>query len=181
MDIKPLLKRIAAGDRQAYAQIVEHYQRPLFGFLGRMALGQAHAEDVAQEAFLRAWNNLADYKPEVAEFSTWLFTIARNLALHELERAANRHEMQMPELLPEVACAALQPPDELARLQQQGRLQVALHKLSLPDRSALALAYIHELDLDAVARIEGCTTGAIKTRLHRAKERLRQLLEEHDG
>lgn len=180
MDIKPLLQRIADGDRQAFARIVEHDQRPLFGFLGRMALGQAHAEDVAQEVFLRAWHKLDDYRPELGQFSTWLFTIARNLALYELERAARRHEVCV-DVVPDPACDRLQPPEQLARRQQQRRLHDALRRLPLSDRSALALAYIHELDMAAIARIEGCHTGAIKTRLHRAKEKLRPLLEEHDG
>ncbi len=181
VDIKPLLQRIADGDTQAFAEVVGHYQRPLFGFLGRMALSQSHAEEVAQETFLRAWHSLGEYKPERAAFSTWLFTIARNLALNELARAAYRHESTQGDDMPDAACERLQPPEELARRQQQRRLQAALQKLPLPDRSALALAYIHDLELAAIARIEGCTTGAIKTRLHRAKEKLRHLLEKHDG
>jgi RNA polymerase sigma-70 factor (ECF subfamily) len=165
------------GDRQAFARLVAHYQRPLFGFLGRMALNQGMAEEIAQETFLRAWKHLGEYRPDVAEFSTWLFTIARNLALHELERAAARHEVAVLEDLPEPMCERLQPQEELERAQQARRLQSALLALPLADRSALALAYIHELDLASVARIEGCTTGAIKTRLHRAKEKLRHMLE----
>lgn len=181
MDINAVLKKVADGDRQAFAGIVEHYRRPLFGFLGRMALGQGLAEEVAQETFLRAWNNLPAYRPQRAAFSTWLFTIARNLALHELERAAHQCEANGWEQLPEPACERLQPPDALARVQQQRRLQQALRALALPERSALALAYEHELDLAAIARIEACSIGAIKTRLHRAKEKLRHLLEDSDG
>jgi RNA polymerase sigma-70 factor (ECF subfamily) len=181
VDIRPLLQRISAGDRQAFAGIVAHYQRPLFGFLGRMALGQGHAEEIAQETFLRAWNNLADYRPERAAFSTWLYTIARNLALHELERAARRHEQGAADGLPEPVCERAHPPEALARAQQQRRLHLALRQLPLAERSALALAYNHELDMAAIARIEGCSTAAIKTRLHRAKEKLRHLLEDSDG
>lgn len=181
MDITPLLQRIGAGDRQAFAGIVTHYQRPLFGFLGRMALGQGHAEEIAQETFLRAWNNLADYRPERAEFSTWLFTIARNLALHELERATRRHELGSGAELPDAPCERPQPPEALALAQRQRRLHLALRQLPLADRSALALAYNQELDLAAIARIEGCSVAAIKTRLHRAKEKLRHLLEDCHG
>jgi RNA polymerase sigma-70 factor, ECF subfamily len=181
MDIRALLQRIDAGDRQAYAQIVAHFQRPLFGFLGRMALGQAHAQDIAQETFLRAWTNLRQYNPDVAAFSTWLFTIARNLALHELDRAKRRHESVSDSAPPEAACERAQPHEVFAQKQQGQRLQAALHQLSYPERSALALAYVEDLDLAAVARIEGCSTGAIKTRLHRARERLKAILELSDG
>lgn len=181
MDINAVLKKVADGDRQAFAGIVEHYRRPLFSFLGRMALDQGLAEEVAQETFLRAWNNLHHYQPQRAVFSTWLFTIARNLALHELERAAHRRENTGWEQLPEPACERLQPPDELARVQQQRRLRQALRALALPERSALALVYEHELDLEAIARIEACSVGAIKTRVHRAKEKLRQILKDSNG
>lgn len=181
MDIKPLLKKIVAGETRAFAEIVKHYQRPLFGFLGRMALSQAHAEEVAQETFLRAWRNLGDYKPELAEFSTWLFTIARNLALNELSRAAYQRESAAHEDLPEPVCEGLQPPDVLTKAQQKMRLQFALRQLPPLDRSALALAYMEELDMAAIAEMEGCSVGAIKTRLHRAKEKLRHLLGEQYG
>lgn len=181
MDIRALLIRIATGDKQAFADIVTHYQRPLFGFLGRMALSQALAEEIAQETFIRAWAKLGEYRPEKAEFSTWLFTIARNLALNELARAASQREHAAGDDLPERACERLQPPDILLHAERRQQLQNALHQLALPERSVLALAYVQEFELSAIARIEGCSTGAAKTRLHRAREKLRQLLEKHDG
>jgi RNA polymerase sigma-70 factor (ECF subfamily) len=181
VDIESLLKRIAAGDRQAFVGVVTRYQRPLFGFLGRMGITQAHAEEIAQETFLRAWKSLGDYNPKIAAFSTWLFTIARNLALTELARAAHQHEQWAGESLPEVECERPQPSDEWANAQRRRRFQAALWKLPLADRSALALVYVQDLELAAVARIEGCTVAAIKTRLHRARQKLRELLEEEDG
>ncbi len=140
MDIKPLLKKITNGDTQAFSEIVRHYQRPLFGFLGRMALSQAHAEDVAQETFLRAWRNIGEYRPELAEFSTWLFTIARNLALNDLSRTANQRELPAQEDRHEPVCEELQPIEQLVIGEQNKNLYVALRQLPLPDRSALALA-----------------------------------------
>ena len=179
MEIKQLIQKIATGDKQAYAIVVQHFQRSLFGFLSRMALSQSVAEEIAQETFLRAWKNLGEYKPDAGEFSTWLYTIARNLALNELSRSSMRQEVSTDETTPDMACERMQPPEVLHQKQQRQRLQRALCKLPLQDRSALALAYIHDLEMTAIAQIEGCTTAAIKTRLHRAKEKLRQLLEEH--
>lgn len=181
MDIKALLKRAEGGDRSAFTPVVEHYQRPLFGYLGRMGLHQGPAEEIAQETFLRAWSRLGSYDPARAEFSTWLFTIARNLALHEFARAAGKHEVAMGEMLPDIACDGVQPPDALNQAQRRRRVQAALRELPVADRGALALVYFQELDLASIARIEGCSIGAIKVRLHRARQRLRQLLEEHDA
>jgi RNA polymerase sigma-70 factor (ECF subfamily) len=170
-----LLQRIAAGDTQAFAELVEMHQGPLFGFLGRMGCPQAQAEDLAQETFLRAWTQLPRYQPDRAEFNTWLFTIARNLACNALQSAAQRHETP-GEALPEVACTQPNPEHTLDQLQQSARLQAALRQLPIADRSALALVYVQDLALADVARIEGDSLAAIKTRLHRAKQRLRALL-----
>ncbi len=180
MNIKAILKRIENGDRSAFALLVQQFQHPLFGYLGRMGLTQSMAEEIAQETFLRAWKQLNDHDPLRAEFSTWLYTIARNLALHELERASRKREVTSDEILPDLVCESNQPSDALNESQQRQRLICALHALPVADRSALALAYFQDLDLSAIARIEGCNSGAIKVRLHRAKQRLRQLLEDHD-
>jgi RNA polymerase sigma-70 factor (ECF subfamily) len=177
VDINLLLRRIDKGDRSAFAELVEHFQRPLFGYLGRMGLRQGQAEEVAQETFLRAWQRLGDYDQARAAFSTWLFTIARNLAINELTRASSSHEQTFGEDMPEMACEHGQPAQEVMNRQLRLQVQQALRMLPYDDRSALALAYYEELDMASIARIEGCTVGAIKVRLHRAKQRLRQLLE----
>ena len=177
MNISSVITRIKSGDRSGFAELVTHYQSPLFGYLGRMGLTQAAAQDVAQEAFLRAWMNLGDYDPIRAAFSTWLFTIARNLALNYIGK---KRELTADEDLAEAACESLQPPEVLQQAQRQQQLLGALRLLSTQDRSALALAYFQELDLADIARIEGCNVGAIKTRLSRARLRLRQLLEKDD-
>jgi RNA polymerase sigma-70 factor, ECF subfamily len=181
-DIQSILQRIAAGEVAAYATIVNRFQGPLFGYLGRMGLRQALAEELAQETFLRAWRSLNAYRADKAAFSTWLFAIARNLAIDELNRSAQRFEISgCDESLLDPASDSPQPPELVQAAQQSRQLQAALRQLPMADRSALALVYSHELDLAQVARIEGCTSGAIKVRLHRARARLRELMEHTDG
>jgi RNA polymerase sigma-70 factor, ECF subfamily len=97
-DLTQLLRASLAGDSTSFGGIVRRYQQPLFGFLGRMGLPQALAEDIAQEAFLRAWRNLANFDTNRAQFSTWLFAIARNLALNELASAKHAFEMTTSEV-----------------------------------------------------------------------------------
>lgn len=176
MDIQPILQQINRGNRQAFAAVVTHFQRPLFGYLGRMGLPQAVAEEIAQETFLRAWQNLGQYDPQRAAFSTWLFTIARRLALNELERTANRHETSADDTLPDATDPAPLPPEQLSQQERQQRLQAALRRLPLTERSCLALAYQQGLDMKTIAHIEGCNEAAIKVRLHRARKQLRQWL-----
>lgn len=178
VDIQHLLQQIADGQRDAFAPLVRHYQRPLFGYLGRMGLAQAQAEDIAQDTFLRAWTNLASYDPQRAAFSTWLFTIARRLALNVLAKDAPNTASTTGD---ERATERAGPLEQLATSEQHRQLQHALRRLPLPERSALALAYIQGLDRKSIARIEGCSENAIKVRLHRAREKLRHWLgEQHE-
>jgi RNA polymerase sigma-70 factor (ECF subfamily) len=176
LSIQSILNRISAGEQLAFAELVALYQRPLFGFLGRIGMGQAQAEDIAQETFLRAWVHLPSYQPERAQFGTWLFTIARNLAYNAMQSAP--HQRELPDAaIPEQVCEQPGPAQAMERAQQSARLQSALRQLPMAERSALALVYVHELGLADVARIEGDSVAAIKTRLHRAKHRLREILQ----
>jgi RNA polymerase sigma-70 factor, ECF subfamily len=180
VDIADLLKRIADGDRDAFAKVVESFQRPLFGFLGRLGMSKAVAAEIAQETFLRAWRNLGQYQIGQAQFSTWLFSIARNLALNEMTRASNRGE-STAEIAGTTAVSALQEPlDQMVREQTNSRLRDALLRLPLLERTTLALAYVRELPLAEIAILEDTTVGAVKTRLHRAKAKLREWLETGD-
>jgi RNA polymerase sigma-70 factor (ECF subfamily) len=176
VDIARVLARIAEGDREAFAEVVEVFQRPLFRFLGRMGLTHAVAAEIAQETFVRAWRNLGQYQSDRAEFSTWLFSIARNLALNELTRMPVSRQSLVENAVANVVSALPTPVDEIAQQQSSTRLQLALSRLPLADRTALALVYVQELQLADVAELEGTTVGAIKTRVHRAKAKLRELL-----
>jgi len=180
VEIANLLKRIIDGDREAFAEVVETYQRPLFGFLGRLGLSKAVAEEIAQETFLRAWRNLGQYQIGRAQFSTWLFSIGRNLALNEITRASNRVEETTENAGPLAVCTTPGPLDQVAQEQSDTRLRDAILRLPLPERTTLALAYVRELPLGEIATLEATTVGAVKARLHRAKAKLREWLEIQD-
>lgn len=160
-----------------FAELVTRYQGPLFGFLGRMGFGQAQAEDLAQETFLRAWQHLAQYDAQRAQFSTWLFAIARNLAINERGRAAGRNETWEGQAPIDMPSDQPEPLELMEGAERRQQLHCALIQLPVADRCVLALAYISELDIASIARIENCTAGAVKTRLHRARKRLSEILE----
>ena len=178
MDIATQLARVLAGERSAFEPIVQHFQNSLFAYLGRMGCSQAQAEELAQETFLRAWQHLPEYDAKRAAFSTWLFTIAHRLALNELTKLANRCEIPLAdETMSLIAANTPTPVEQLQTQQQQKQLQRALLRLNLTERSAIALAYVQGLDLKTIAQIEGCSEAALKVRLHRAKQQLREWLE----
>lgn len=176
MEISDVVQRVLSGDRQAFAEVVRHYEGPLFRYLGRMGLRQERAEEIAQETFLRAWTRLGVFDSRRGSFSTWIYTIAHRLALNELGRESSRKE---PSMLAEheAATGRAGPTEALEADERRHTLRAALLELPAFERSAIALAYIEGLALADVARIEGCTVGAIKARLHRARRRLAKRLE----
>src|SRR4051812_16080320 len=118
-----------------------------------MGLAQAHAEDLAQETFLRAWRNLGSFDPARSQFSTWLFTIARNAALNDAARPGARiaSTALYTEASGEAASEQPAADDALHTARRNQRLRAALCRLDAADRTLIALAYTRELQLDAIA------------------------------
>lgn len=155
---------------------VQQLQGPLFAYLGRLGFEQSMAEDVAQETFLRAWRAKAQFDEGKAQYSTWLFRIARNVAINEIEKrqrvpdtANTEHVMNAPDTAPVV--------DEVHDAQQLKRLDAALQSLSLEDQETIALSGLDELTNEEAAGVVGCTTATFRTRLSRARARLKKLWE----
>jgi RNA polymerase sigma-70 factor, ECF subfamily len=176
-----LIRQTLSGNRNAFRLLVVRYQRPLFRFLGGFGLGQAVAEELAQEAFLRAYGNLAGYDAAKAKFSSWLFTIAKHLAMNAAARSSQR--------APQVDVAAAELPsldsvpgahEALESEERRTRVQQALQRLPEILRSALVLAYVKEFSMEDIATIERCSVGAVKSRIFRGKQLLREELSTED-
>ncbi|QGM45009.1 sigma-70 family RNA polymerase sigma factor [Methylocystis heyeri] len=181
LDSTSNLCRAAAGDSVAFARVVKAEQARVFGFLGRMGLDAVTSEDIAQEAFLRVWRSAKSFDPRLGAASTWILTIARNLALGHLGAAARRRENFDEDEVLQAPCGAPRPDAVLEEKQRRARLAAALERLAPTERSLLAASYDEGLDLAAIAHLEGCSPGAAKLRLHRARLKLKQILETDDG
>jgi RNA polymerase sigma-70 factor (ECF subfamily) len=169
---------LAAHDPQQFRLLVEHYQYSLFGFLGRMGFSREDAEDIAQDVFLKVWRHRASYDPAKARVSTWLFTIARNTALNKLQgntvqgnkvQLVSAHDVEL------AADRYREPEQQLQQRQARQRLTNAIQQLPLDDRSVIALFYIDELTSAQAAAILECSPNAFKTRLFRAREKLKAI------
>jgi RNA polymerase sigma-70 factor (ECF subfamily) len=171
--------RVLAGDVAAYEGIVRRWQGPLVNMAWRYCRDRGRAEEMAQEAFLRAWRGLAKWRGE-GSFSTWLFALAGNVYRSELKRFP-------VETLPlEAAPEAFGPASQHRELEERGRHETvrrAVLALPLRYREPVVLYYFHEMDVAAVAATMGLPEGTLKARLARARallrERFPQLKEEH--
>jgi RNA polymerase sigma-70 factor (ECF subfamily) len=174
---RALVKRVLAGQTDDFRVLVDRHQQALFRFASGLLGNREEAEDVTQEAFLAAFANLSGYDSSRAAFSTWLFTIARNRCLTLLKRS-RPIALNEPDSIAEDTSAdpiALQDPIVRQELSQQ--LDRALAALPVEQRSAFVLAEIEELPYAEIARIERTSVGTVKSRIHRAKQRLQSLLD----
>jgi RNA polymerase sigma-70 factor (ECF subfamily) len=172
--------RVLDGDVQAFEGIVRRWQGPLINMAWRYCCDRSRAEDMAQEAFVRAWRGLNHWRRE-SSFSTWLFALAANVYRSELKRFPT--ETLPLDAAPEPAGLATQH-SELAAQLSHDAVRRAVLALPLRYREPVVLFYFHEMDVAAAARTMGLPEGTLKARLSRARTLLRQRfpsLEEKHG
>jgi len=169
IDDRAVVNRVLAGETDAFAVLVERWQLPLVNLAWRYCRDRGRAEEMAQEAFLRAWRNLAQWRGDSA-FSTWLFALAANCYRTELHRIPAGMKS-----LDEIA----EPPDERLSpgVLDNARRDEAIRRavLALPEkyRDAVLLFYFHDQDVPAAARTLHIPEGTLKARLFRGRELLR--------
>ena len=161
------------GDRSAFESLVRSVQRQVYGLCLRLLSSEAEAAEVAQETFLRAYQNLGRYDEE-RPFDIWVLAIARNLCLDLLRRRTKMRTQdvdEMREVLP--SSGANQEEGAIAK-QEHRSLEAAMSILSAEDREVLALYYVQRRTTKEIAQIIGVAPGTIMARLFRAREKLRR-------
>lgn len=179
-----LMLRVKQGDATAFAALVEKYKQPVMNLAWRTLRDETEAEDLAQNVFVQAWKSAERYQA-TAKFSTWLFTIARNLCLNEIRRRT-RHpaesldqtreddgEQPLFQVEDKRLAAA---PDALLRGELERKVDEALAALPENQRLALALCKQEELSYEEIAAVLDCSLSATKSLIHRARETLKARL-----
>lgn len=177
-----LVAEAIAGAQPAYRDLVERYERPVFNLVARMVHDRTLAEDLAQDAFVKAFRHLETYRPEQGKFSNWLFKIAHNTAIDHLRRAgldtvpldAGPEEADFHAILPDLQTAS--PLDSALRRDLAEALQAAVAELRPEYREVVVLRHQEGLSYDEIAEIANLPLGTVKTYLHRARKELAELL-----
>lgn len=166
------VERVLAGDIEAFEGIVRRWQGPLVNMAYRFCRDRGRAEEMAQEAFLRAYRKLDHWRKD-ALFSSWLFALAANLYRSELRRIPAR-------LVPLEGIAEPRDPHNRSSAieleEREDAVRLAVSHLPPKYRDAVILYYFQEKDVSAAARSLGMTEGTLKSRLFRARELLRSKL-----
>jgi len=178
-DEQLMLQRIARGDSAALGALYDRYATTLYS-LGIRMLGDAQAaEELVQEVLIRVWRQATSYSKERGAPSTWIFGIARNLAIDELRRRGARPQTAVDDA--EVYIAQLEadddPVEQVSQRMQHDEVVRALDQLSSVQRRVLELAYYNGLSQSEIAAQLGDPLGTVKTRMRTGLQRLRTLLD----
>jgi RNA polymerase sigma-70 factor (ECF subfamily) len=173
------MKRLAAGEDLALSEIMGRWSERVAAFLLRMTGNHAAATDLAQETFVRLYQSRARYKP-TASFSSYLFSIAANLARNHLRWSARHPAETMKDLQhggTEPASEDSSPDEALAEAETARAVQEAVQTLPADLRETLVLFTYHELGYHDIAAAVGCSAKAVETRLYRARQLLKERLQ----
>ena len=180
-----LMLRVQRGDEAAFTALVDKYKQPVMNLAYRLLRDATEAEDLAQNVFIQAYKSAARYTAS-AKFSTWLFTITRNLCLNEIRRRS-RHpadSIDAPVLTDSDDAPARQfedvkaqpPTQSLLQGELEQKIEQALAELPEIQRTAILLCRRDELSYEEIAVILDCSLSATKSLIHRGRETLKQKL-----
>ena len=175
-----IISRVLSGEQQAYAELVTRYQNYVFTLALRFTKNREDAEEVAQDIFVKAYRALADFKGS-SKFSTWLYTIVNNTCITFLRKKRLQTHSLDNEGVFEVADS--QDSGLRANLVEQkskvAMVNSAIALLNPDDAEIITLFYKSEQSLEEIAQILGLETNTAKVRLHRARTRLKEKMQQH--
>jgi len=174
-----LVELVLADDQDAFTVLVERYKDAVQNLAYRMLSNAAEAEDVTQETFVRAYTQLATYKP-AHKFSTWLLSIASHLAIDQLRR---RRFLALPledvPFLDWIVDVGTSPEQSAIEGEQQDEVQTYLQRLPGKYRAVIVLRYWYDFSYEEIARTLDLTPALVKARLHRARELLARYMKQN--
>jgi len=176
---------VKQGDSVAFEELVDKYKQPLVNLLYRILRDATEAEDLAQNVFVQVYKFADRYRVE-AKFSTWLFTIARNLSLNEIRRRS-RHPAESLDAVVDPSDESSAPrqfedrrnvsaPDRLVQDELSAKVEEALAGLPENQRTAILLFKEKEMSYEEISKIMGVSLSATKSLIHRGRETLKEKL-----
>lgn len=175
-----LMERVAVGDESAFSDLVERHQHAVVGTIAKMLRDPIEAEDLAQQVFLRIWKHAKRWRPD-AKFTTYLFTITRNLVYNESRRRSRRKEVSADERQDEkgyepAAETRSEPDAEVARAEMHDEIDSVIASLPEAQRTAVVLYSYESLPYEEIAEVLGVSVSSVKSLLFRARSTLRDKL-----
>ncbi|HYV32672.1 MAG TPA: sigma-70 family RNA polymerase sigma factor [Candidatus Binatia bacterium] len=179
-----LMLRVKQGDRRAFEELVDKYKQPVMNLVYRTLPDATEAEDLAQHVFLQVFKSAHRYEVS-AKFTTWLFTIARNLCLNEIRRRSRHPAHSLDETFADNEdqpvrqvedVKTFSPPDSLLHRELEEKIEAALAELPEKQRTALLMCRGDEFSYEDIAKVLNCSVSATKSLIYRGRETLKAKL-----
>lgn len=178
-----LMGKVGAGDIRAFEELVERHQRAVIGTVAKMLGNASDAEDIAQQVFVRIWKSAVRYEAQ-AKFTTWLFTITRNLVFNEVRRRQRKPTVSIDEREETTHrtvedLQAVSPDDEMLQTELEEAIDRAIQGLPDKQRMAVVLRRYEEMPYEEIAAVLEMSIPAVKSLLFRARAHLKEALQRY--
>ena len=175
IDDKIYIQKVLEGDTSSFTHLVNKYKDMVFTVCYRIMRQQEDAEDVAQEVFIKAFDNLFSFKGD-SKFSTWLYTIAYRTAINKTK--LRKHHLELGDFEIDITESTSMPQLEALKHEEQTYyVQRAIDQLPELDGVIITLYYIDECTVKEIIEITGLTEANVKVKLHRSRKHLKESLE----
>ena len=178
-----LMLRVKEGDNEAFELLVELHQSAVIGTVAKMLGGASEAEDIAQQVFIRIWKSAKRYQPQ-AKFTTWMFTITRNLVFNETRRRRRKPTVSVEEREEESHqqvedVHSTTPDQDVLHSELERAVDDAIQALPDKQRLAVVLRRYEEMPYEEIGRVLSMSVPAVKSLLFRARTQLKESLEKY--
>ena len=171
-----IVKHVLNGDVDSFRILVERYQRPVLSMIRRLIWDSHRCEEIGQDVFVAAFQKLSTFDPARSQFSTWLFTIARNMSINALKKKLQSRSRNCPKpSFPEIRPTTFRTRNIF--------INWTKHSKALPGKlqRAFILAEFEQMPYEEIARIEGTRLGTVKSRINRARSRIYAAMKDMKG
>ena len=187
MDDLKIIESCLLGNTQIFSRLIDNYKNMVYNLAYRMSNSPHEAEDISQEAFMRAYQSLARFNPSY-KFSTWLYQITLNIIRDKFKRKEIEYvsldtpvETDDSEFFPQPADFTNNPEQIITQKENIREIQQAILSLPLKYREVLVLRHLQDLSYIEIANILKLPKGTVKIRLYRAREQLKKILTDSDS
>jgi RNA polymerase sigma factor (sigma-70 family) len=186
LDDETLVARVQHGDAEAFDQLVQRYKERLYATVYHMTSNHEDANDLVQEAFIKAYKSIGSFKRE-SSFYTWVYRIAVNRTINHLKRRKNRYHFSLDDIDSHIQndpdfvelMSHVTPRREVGLTELQEKLNEALQKLSEPHRAVVVMHDVQGMTHADIAKVMKCSEGTVRSRLFYARQQLQGLLSEY--
>ncbi len=169
-----LVSRVKGGDKDAFCELVEKYKERIYFIAYRMTSNHADADDLSQEAFVKAYESIGSFRGK-ASFFTWLYRITMNITLNHLKKFGKNQPFELDENI-SIAGSPVSPDKIVQQRQLHEQITEAINSLPIKEKSVVELALLEGLQHKQIAQILGCREKTVSWRLFQARKKLKEKL-----